>query len=79
MIKNLEILLIKSYQKISHPVYNVMDRLKINFPKCRYTPSCSEYAIESIQKYGIKRGTIMGFKRIMRCNPNYPRGHDPVE
>jgi len=43
---------------------------------CIYSPSCSEYAKESIMKYGAFRGTIKGMARIMRCNPHSPGGED---
>ena len=45
---------------------------------CRYTPSCSIYTIEAIKKYGIGKGTILGVKRIARCQPWGGSGYDPV-
>ncbi|MDZ4840205.1 MAG: membrane protein insertion efficiency factor YidD [Bacteroidota bacterium] len=45
---------------------------------CRYTPSCSEYAILAIQKRGVIVGSIIGFYRILRCNPWGGCGDDPV-
>jgi putative membrane protein insertion efficiency factor len=45
---------------------------------CRYTPTCSAYATEAVEKYGALKGTWMGFKRILRCNPFFPGGYDPV-
>ena len=45
---------------------------------CRFTPSCSHYTLQAIEKYGLLRGSWMGAKRICRCNPWNPGGHDPV-
>ena len=46
-------------------------------PSCRYEPSCSAYAIEAIEVWGV-RGVWLAFKRILRCQPWYPGGYDPV-
>jgi putative membrane protein insertion efficiency factor len=77
MIKNLEILLIKTYRKISYPIYSSLDKINLNPFKCRYTPSCSHYTEEAIAKYGALKGTYLGLKRICRCRPPYG-GNDPV-
>ena len=48
-------------------------------PSCRFTPTCSQYALEAIEKYGALKGGWLAFKRICRCNPFSKRGpYDPV-
>jgi len=47
-------------------------------PRCRYAPSCSDYAVQAIREYGIIRGVILAGWRLLRCNPFSPGGLDPV-
>ncbi len=47
-------------------------------PCCRYTPTCSQYALEAIEKYGAVKGGWLAFRRILRCNPFHKGGYDPV-
>ncbi|MGE5403497.1 MAG: membrane protein insertion efficiency factor YidD [Candidatus Saccharibacteria bacterium] len=47
-------------------------------PRCRYVPSCSNYAIEALQRYGAVKGTFLAVKRILRCHPWGGSGYDPV-
>ncbi|MGY3779289.1 membrane protein insertion efficiency factor YidD [Isobaculum melis] len=63
------ILLVRFYQKFISPLFP---------PSCRYQPTCSEYMIVSIQRFGAIKGTGMGIWRILRCNPFVKGGHDPV-
>ena len=67
-MKYLFIKLIKFYQAIPGPWHG----------KCRFYPSCSNYSIEAIERYGCFKGTIMSFKRIIRCRPFGKYGYDPV-
>ena len=47
-------------------------------PSCRFEPSCSRFTYQAIDKYGLIKGSWLGFKRILRCNPFNPGGYDPV-
>ena len=48
-------------------------------PACRYTPTCSEYAMEAVDRHGILRGGWMAVKRLLRCHPLVKGGYDPVK
>lgn len=63
------ILLIRIYQLIISPVLG---------PQCRFTPTCSQYAIEALKKYGIFKGSWLAVKRISKCHPGGGSGYDPV-
>ena len=73
MLKKILILplvfLVKIYQRIISPLFP---------PTCRYTPTCSEYAIQSLKKYGIIKGVYLSIKRIVNCHPWGGSGYDPV-
>lgn len=47
-------------------------------PSCRFTPSCSHYGYEAIEKYGALKGSWLAAKRVSRCHPFHPGGYDPV-
>jgi len=46
--------------------------------KCKFTPTCSSYAIEALEKYGFIKGSLLSIRRILRCNPFSKGGFDPV-
>ncbi len=47
--------------------------------ECKYYPSCSEYSIQAIKKYGALKGLLLSFKRILKCNPFSKGGYDPLK
>lgn len=63
------ILLIKFYQYCISP---------LKPPTCRFTPTCSTYALQALQKYGLFKGSYLAIKRILRCHPWGGSGYDPV-
>jgi len=46
---------------------------------CRFSPTCSEYMVQAVEKYGLGKGFLLGVKRILKCHPFHPGGYDPVE
>jgi putative membrane protein insertion efficiency factor len=60
-------------------IHTYQHTLSLTFgPCCRFYPSCSSYAIESIEKFGIAKGVWFSLRRIIRCHPFNPGGYDPV-
>ncbi|SJZ79781.1 membrane protein insertion efficiency factor YidD [Selenihalanaerobacter shriftii] len=70
MLKELLLGLIRVYQKFISP---------LKPGKCRFYPTCSNYALEAVEKYDIIKGGIMAVRRILSCHPFHPGGYDPVE
>jgi putative membrane protein insertion efficiency factor len=62
-------LLIRGYQRVVSPALP---------PSCRFSPSCSQYTLEAIERHGLVRGGWLGARRIVRCHPFNPGGFDPV-
>ncbi len=67
-MKKILIMIIKGYQHIPGPWHQM----------CRYTPTCSNYAIEALETHGVLKGSILSAKRILRCAPWGGKGYDPV-
>jgi hypothetical protein len=68
-VKRLGIGMIRLYRATLSPLFA---------GSCRYEPSCSAYAEQAIERYGLLRGTWLGGRRIARCHPWHPGGYDPV-
>ena len=68
-MKDFLIRLIKFYQRRISPLFG---------PRCRYYPTCSHYAVEAIERFGVIYGSFLTIKRLSRCNIFYPGGYDPV-
>ncbi|MBW1980028.1 MAG: membrane protein insertion efficiency factor YidD [Deltaproteobacteria bacterium] len=70
MLKDLLLGCIRVYQLVISPWIP---------PACRFTPTCSEFARQAIQAFGVRRGLALAFFRLLRCHPLHPGGYDPVE
>lgn len=57
------------YQKVISP---------LKPPSCRFYPTCSEYSIQAVKKYGVLKGLWLALKRLAKCHPFHPGGYDPV-
>jgi putative membrane protein insertion efficiency factor len=68
-MKRILIAIVRGYKKFISPLLP---------PSCRFTPTCSEYAMEAISKHGAMKGSMLAIWRILRCNPFCKGGYDPV-
>ncbi len=68
-MKKILILLITFYRKYVSPAFP---------PTCRFSPTCSAYALEAVSKHGAIKGAFLSIKRILKCHPFHPGGFDPV-
>ncbi len=69
-MKTVIILLIRFYQIFISPMF---------LPRCRFYPTCSQYALEAVRKKGAVKGSWLALKRILKCHPFHPGGYDPVD
>ncbi len=70
LLKKLVVFFIRTYQLTLSP--------RFSHGACRYTPTCSQYALEAIEIHGVLKGSLLALFRIMRCNPLFKGGYDPV-
>ncbi len=70
VVRTVAIAPIRVYQRLIGPAFG---------PRCKYYPSCSEYAAQAISRFGILRGLVLAGWRLLRCNPWSHGGFDPVE
>ncbi|MBM9929956.1 membrane protein insertion efficiency factor YidD [Pediococcus pentosaceus] len=68
-MKQILLLIIRGYQKFISPMFP---------PSCRYYPTCSNYSLQAIKRFGAIKGGLMGVARILRCHPFVRGGYDPV-
>ncbi len=68
-LREILIVAIRGYQRFLSPYLP---------PSCRFYPSCSQYALEAVSKYGAIRGLWLALRRLLRCHPFHPGGFDPV-
>jgi len=69
-MRKIFVFLIKTYQRAISPMFP---------PSCRFYPTCSEYSVQAITKYGVLKGSAKSVWRILRCNPFNKGGYDPVD
>lgn len=71
-LSKIAIFFIKFYQKIKSKYTNIRNT-------CRFYPTCSQYSLEAYEKYGFIKGSFLTLKRILRCNPFFKGGYDPLK
>ncbi|MBU0619284.1 membrane protein insertion efficiency factor YidD [Patescibacteria group bacterium] len=77
-MKKIPLQLIRFYQRIGWFHKSIFQRLGLSDRACCFTPTCSQYSYEAINKYGIIKGTYLSLKRILRCHPWSKGGYDPI-
>jgi putative membrane protein insertion efficiency factor len=70
LFKRVGVALIRGYRRFISPMLP---------PSCRFTPSCSLYTLQAIEKYGLLKGSFLGARRVLRCHPFSEGGFDPVK
>jgi putative membrane protein insertion efficiency factor len=68
-MKPILLALIRGYRAVISPLLP---------PTCRYTPTCSQYALTAVERFGALKGSWLALRRVLRCHPFHPGGYDPV-
>jgi hypothetical protein len=68
MVVRILVFLVRGYQSLS----------RFTPPQCRFYPTCSQYMVLALEKHGFATGLLLGVRRVLRCHPWHPGGHDPV-
>ena len=68
-MKKIFVMFIRIYQKYISPLHP---------PSCRFTPTCSQYAMQAIERFGAIKGTYLAVRRILKCHPFHKGGYDPI-
>jgi len=69
ILRTLVLVLLRGYKWAISPLLS---------PACRYVPTCSDYAVEAVDRYGVFRGGLLAVRRVLRCHPFVKGGYDPV-
>lgn len=72
-MKKLVVKLVRVYQNSISPIIHIVFR-----GGCRFVPTCSQYLIEAVEIHGVLKGVFLGFVRLLKCNPLFKGGYDPV-
>lgn len=79
MFKKIVIKIIRLYQKMLSPDSGIPHKIGLTKNVCQFFPTCSEYTIQAVEKYGVLKGLFKGLRRILRCHPWQKNHIDPLK
>lgn len=77
MLKTFVLTLIRFYQKTLSFDHGIVGKI-FGEGMCRFYPTCSEYTYQAIDKYGVRKGSLLGLRRVIKCHPWHDGGYDPL-